>query len=278
MEQFCVVVSGQSLGPRVRKNATTSAYETGIMKSLFLAGVVGLLVVTGCSTEAPSPVTEEAPLIGDIVSMVQDSNGTFTVTCRGGRVERGVTTAQIAAQQVCNNGSSVPGGTCVEGTSWECTDAKERWTGSLCCVQGNVQCTDGTSFECTESGEHWTGRKCCVENHPTCVEGTSWECTDDKEHWTGSKCCVEQTSETSCVDGSSWECNGPGEHWTGKKCCVDQNATCTAGTSWECTDDSEHWTGTQCCVDNQPSCVDGSSWECTGSGMHWTGRKCCVDR
>ncbi len=160
-------------------------------KHVYSWSVAAMLVVVGCASSANDPVAkDEAPLIGDIASMVQQPDGTFTVTCKDGHVESGVTSEMIAAQLVC--GGAVGPITCVDGSSLECDDSKEHWTGSKCCVEGPVTCVDGSSLECDDSKEHWTGSKCCVEGPVTCVDGSSLECDDSKEHWTGSKCCVER--------------------------------------------------------------------------------------
>src|SRR5688500_9624790 len=113
--------------------------NVGISRGVFLLMFVAGATVVACSSEAEPTPTQEAPLIKDIASMVREPDGSFRVTCADGTVERR-SPADIAAERVCNGSGA--GGTCVEGNAAFCTDPKEHWTGTLCCVEGAPTCDE----------------------------------------------------------------------------------------------------------------------------------------
>ena len=134
----------------------------GILRRRLAGGACAVVLVAACGSERAQGeiATNDDRLISDIARMTQESDGTFTVTCKDGSVESGVTSDEIAKQRVCDRDGST---TCVDGNRFECTDAKEHWTGTKCCVDGPVTCVDSNQFECTDPKEHWTGSRCCVE-------------------------------------------------------------------------------------------------------------------
>jgi len=86
---------------------------------------------------------------------------------------------------------------CVDGLSSYCGDgdAKERWTGTQCCVQTDsdeLKCVGGTFSACgfRDAKAHWTGKKCCVEGVTACGPGNPVDCRSSGMHWTGKHCCL----------------------------------------------------------------------------------------
>jgi hypothetical protein len=106
---------------------------------------------------------------------------------------------------------------CVAGSSYACTTAGGRWTGTLCCVGRPAECASGSSYSCTTAGGAWTGSVCCIPGEVQCVQGSSYACTTAGGKWTGSLCCV--SDRLRCVSGSSYACTTAGGTWTGSLCC-----------------------------------------------------------
>ena len=61
--------------------------------------LVSLVACTPASTDAES--SSEDALLGDETSIVNNNDGTWTVTCKDGRVERRTTEAQVRSFSYC---------------------------------------------------------------------------------------------------------------------------------------------------------------------------------
>lgn len=71
--------------------------------SIFIACCFAVPVVAACSSPDPSDETEQASsaAFSDVVSLVKDGSGTYSATCRDGRVEGAVTIDRLQAGDVC---------------------------------------------------------------------------------------------------------------------------------------------------------------------------------
>lgn len=178
-------------------------------------------------------------------------------------------------EEVCLLGACQPLGaaTCVPGTATECVGRSEGWSGSECCVFGDVDCVDGDGTFCDE--ERWTGERCCVDSDLQCVDGGVTGCDGEGVQFTGSLCCVG--SDLQCVEGNVTGCDGAKVEFTGALCCVGSDLQCVEGGVLGCDDPDVEYTGDLCCVASDLQCVAGDDASCTGPAMLFTGELCCVN-
>jgi hypothetical protein len=145
--------------------------------------IAGAVVACASPTEGETGSTKQAQ-ISDIATMTQRADGQFDVVCKNGSHEV-VTAAQVAANQVCQGGSSGPGGpgrVIIFGTSDSCdaSDVVASVTSSTDCnTLSDTQAAWSVSIngQCRDISDT-TVRKACMLNQPNHVLlfGTSDSC------------------------------------------------------------------------------------------------------